>query len=205
MRNFRTENNTISINGVDIGKVISLTVEVDGEVSLNIGSTSFNAVKQEVVEFQEGDFLKVQPFKGDDSAILFPITYDKKIEVLDFFKLFNVDALEDLKKSRWEEFVRCWKVVLDCVKESIDLDKYEVTYKLEPNDLRDCGGGFNMWLDIFVTRGISWDDDFEWSQDLNNTMFDAMFKNKVFDSGVFSEVIVHFRPKNSGREDFEPA
>ena len=202
MNKFSTENNTISINDEKGYKAISLEVEADGEVYLNIGRTHISTSKQKVVEFQEGIFLKVYTFNQEDNALLIPLTPEKKVEVLDFLRVWNIDAIEDLKKSQWEEFLRCWSVVLSSINENIDLEKHEVHYKIHPSDLTDCGGGLSIWMNIYVTRGVSWDDDFNWSIDLNDKMFDDMFCEGVFDSGVFSGVMINFNPKYGNREDF---
>lgn len=197
------ENNTLLINGEEVGKVISLTVHLDGEVELNILGSRIVSSQQSTVNIGGEDFLKVCTFKGDTQGILLPITYDKKEELEKFFELWGLEVLEELKDSRWREFLRCWSVVLDCIRENVILDKHEVTYKIEPHDLSDCGGGLSVWMEIFVTRGIGWDDDFNWSMDLNHTMFDKMFCEGIYDSDIFSGIIVNFRPKYSNREDFK--
>lgn len=204
MNKFSAENSIISINDKKGDKAISLEVEADGEVYLNIGRTYITTSKQKVVEFQEGIFLKVYTFNQEDNALLIPLTPEKKVEVLDFFKVWSINAIEDLKKSQWEEFLRCWRVVLSSINENIDLKKHKVHYKIQPSDLTDCGGGLSIWMDIYVTRGVSWVDDFKWSIYLNDKMFDDMFCEGVFDSGVFLGVMINFKPKYGNSEDFLP-
>lgn len=204
MNKFSAENSIISINDKKGDKAISLEVEADGEVYLNIGRTHISTSKQKVVEFQEGIFLKVYTFNQEDNALLIPLTPEKKVEVLDFFKVWSINAIEDLKKSQWEEFLRCWRVVLSSINENIDLKKHKVHYKIQPSDLTDCGGGLSIWMDIYVTRGVSWVDDFKWSIYLNDKMFDDMFCEGVFDSGVFLGVMINFKPKYGNSEDFLP-
>ena len=197
------ENNTLLVNGEEVGKTISLTVHLDGEVELDILGSRIVSSQQSTVNIGGEDFLKVCTFKGDTQGILIPITYDKKEELDKFFELWSLEVLERLKDFRWREFLRCWSVVLDCIRENVPLDNQEVIYKIEPHDFSDYGGRLSIWMEVFVTRGISWDDDFNWTMDLNHTMFDKMHCEGVYDSDVFSGITVNFIPKHSNRRDFK--
>lgn len=193
------------LNVSSLGSSSMLRVSEDGEIKLHIAENEHTVADDSVVYLGGLAFVPCY-VSGNSGGMLFFRLKDAHIpDVMDFFSYWDKGKLQELKNEKVKSFLDYISFCLDFIRSEVDVEKYKPTYSTEFVDLRDCGGGTYVSVEVFLTFGNSWDEDYEKTYDLTESLTGKLFERELQGGRKWvGEVMVVFRPAKCDKEGYLP-
>ncbi len=188
-------NRFLNIGTSDSGSMLQVSDE--GVIKLHLLENE-HTVAMDCVMYLGELALVMCYVSGNSGDILFFRLRDSQIsDVMDYFYYWDREKLQELKDAKWNSFKSYLQYCLDFVGKNVDVEGLKPTYVTEYVDNRDYGGGVFTYVNIYLSFGISWDDDFERTYDLTKELTSQLIDRKINGDDEYNwlgKILVEFRP-----------
>lgn len=186
---------------------VTLKVSDDGKIYLNVGSQLYYLADYGIQYIQDRCFLMAYIAEGKEGKIFIPVNIGSVPDVQAYFDYWDKERLSEVKSYKVRSFLAYINHCINFVRENVDVEKYKPTYETEYIDNTDCGGGIFTYINILMSFGESWDDDFDKTYELTERLTSELIDKSLGDGGDgyrwYGEFMFVFKPKFGDREDFE--
>lgn len=184
---------------------VKLTVCDEGGVWLSLPDKWYKLSDRCVTYIADRGFLVLCASEDTDLNLLYPINPSECATVRDFMTYWGKDRLLEVNNKKWNGFTNYLNHVLGFIKENINVERLKPKYRTLYHDHRGYGGDEANNIEILVSWGESWRDDFDKCWALTERLVGEQI-GRSFDGEDenywFSSVSVTFRPLASDTCDF---
>lgn len=187
------------------GQEVKMFVSDEGTIKVSLPSGVLDLYDRDILYIQDRAFLVLNTYEGTRINVMYPLKNSEELLVRDFLSCWGQKRLDEVKNAKWLNFIEYWKHIFEFVGKNIDVKGLKPKYYTEVRDHRGFGDGINIQINILLSFGLSWQDDFDKCWGLTEKLVDEQI-DRYFD-GLDTQnwhryISIQFRPIAGNKEGF---
>lgn len=177
----------------------------DGIIRVKFPDNTYILEDRNLVYISDRAFLSLCAIEGTRINFLLPLKLNEERLARDFLDYWGEKRSKELKNIKWLGFLGYWKHVLDFISKNVDIELCKPTYRTVYYDHKDTDGSEGTNIEVLMSWGVSWQDDFDKSWELTERLVDEQIDRDI--DGLdgyrwYRNLMVQFRPIAGNVEDF---